>query len=145
MDVRELIGEVARRHNVLVSADDPVFVGVTLNELLLAEHVRRVEGAIQRAKAELDALSARRISETTRVAERLIAQGARDTGEQVRTAGIEIRAQLEETIVAGLSAARAAAEEAREHRRAAFWSAVAVFGCTGLVLGAELARWLRGG
>jgi hypothetical protein len=145
MNVPDLIGEIARRHNVLVSADDPVLVGVTLNELLLAEHVRRIEGSLERAKASLDALSARRLAEARWVAEQVVAKGAREAGEQVRLAGSDIRSELERVILDGLVLSRTAEEEAREHRRVAYWSAVVACGCSCLVLGFELARWFRGG
>jgi hypothetical protein len=102
MNVPALIGEIARRHNVLVSVDEPVFVGVTLNELLLAEHVRRIEGSLERAKASLDALSARRLAEARWVAEHVVAKRTRDAGEQVRMAGRDIRSQLEGAILEGL-------------------------------------------
>ena len=42
MKVQDLIGEVAKRHNVLVDPSDPVFIAVTLNELLLEEHVAKL-------------------------------------------------------------------------------------------------------
>lgn len=145
MDVRELIGEIARRHNVLVSADDPVFIGVTLNELVLAEHLKRIEAAIARATANLDAVSARRLAEARWVAEQLVAKGARDGGEQIRLAGGDIRSMLERTIGGGLATSGTAVEEARQHRRVAFWSAIVTCGCTCLVLGLQIARLLKGG
>jgi len=42
LDIERLIGEVARRHDLLLSRDDPIFVSVTLNEQILAEALARL-------------------------------------------------------------------------------------------------------
>jgi hypothetical protein len=145
MDVQDLIGEIARRHNVLVSADDPVFVGVTLNELLLAEYIRRVETSLDRARRDVAADTARTLEEISWAADQVIAKGARDASDQLRVAGAVIKHQFERSLLEALSALDARNRAVEQHRQVAFWSALMAVGCALFTLGVVLAHLLRGG
>jgi uncharacterized membrane protein YdbT with pleckstrin-like domain len=100
MDVQRLIGEVARRHNVLVDSTDPIFLTVTLNELLLSEHVQKLQVALEQASRGVTAASSLQADSAKRVAEDLK----------------RIRASLEE---AARNAAASAARYEEEKRDAA--------------------------
>jgi hypothetical protein len=145
MDVQDLIGEVARRHNVLVTADDPVFVGVTLNELLLAEYVRRVETSLGHARREIAADAAQRLDEISWAADQVIARGARDASDQIRAAGASVKLQLERSLLDALSSVNARVRAVERHRRFAFWSALVTAGCVLFTSGMALARLLGAG
>jgi len=94
MKVQELIGEVARRHNVLVDPSDPVFIAVTLNEILLAEHTERIEAALKQAEARIADLSARQLRSARWIAAALIADASALLGDQLRAAGPALGAEL---------------------------------------------------
>jgi hypothetical protein len=83
MNVQDLIGEVAKRHNVLVDPQDPVFVAVTLNELLLAEHVQKVQVALDRAE-QMTAHASRQREVQGRVPERELVPQPRRRSEEDR-------------------------------------------------------------
>src|SRR5512133_810057 len=94
MKVQDLIGEVAKRHNVLVDPQDPVFVAVTLNELLLAEHVQKLHAALERAEKATAAASIRHLETVRWTAASLIADSSNHVADQVRAAGSAVRTQL---------------------------------------------------
>ncbi len=86
MDVQQLIGEVARRHNVLVTPEDPIFVAVTLNELLLAQHVQELQAAVAAAARTAAAASfegsktAARLGDQVKQLQAVLERAARASG-----------------------------------------------------------------
>lgn len=143
MDVQVLIGEVARRHNVLVDPSDPIFVTVTLNELLLGEHVRKLEAALDAAEQRSATASARNIDAARRAATQLLTDGGRQAGDHVRAAGTAIRAQLEQVVRDSLLAAEGAALDAARSRRRSTWAAAAALAGACVALGTAIILWVR--
>lgn len=142
MNVQDLIGEVARRHNVLVDPEDPVFVAVTLNELLLAEHVQEVQAALERAEQVAEHATSRHLEKVRWTAASLIADSSKHLADQLRGAGSALRAQLQHVVRELAQAAEAAAAESARQRRAAQWAAAVAIGCACLVVGLAVATWL---
>jgi hypothetical protein len=144
MDVQALIGEVAKRHNVLVDPTDPIFVTVTLNELLLAEHVRQLEAAVQQAGRAALAGSAQQVEQARQVASLLVADGAKYASDQVRAAGAGLRAQLERLVQDSVQLAQTASREAERSRRLSTWTAAVALISAVAAVGSTAALWLRG-
>jgi hypothetical protein len=142
MKVQDLIGEVAKRHNVLVDPQDPVFVAVTLNELLLAEHVQKAEAALEHAQQAMAHASSRHMETVRLTAAYLIADSSKHLADQIRGAGSALRTQLQHAVRDLVLAAEAAANEAARQRRAAQWAAAVAIGCASLVVGMAMATWL---
>jgi hypothetical protein len=142
MNVQDLIGEVAKRHNVLVDPQDPVFVAVTLNELLLAEHVQKLQAALDRAERVTTHASSRHLETVRLTATHLIADSSKHVADQVRAAGCAVRTQLQHLVQQFVSAAEAAATEAARQKRASQWAAAVAIGCACVVIGMALATWL---
>jgi hypothetical protein len=59
-DIERLIGDVAKRHNLLLRPDDPLLITVTLNELLLGRALERIEAAIIASQDQIAAGSPRK-------------------------------------------------------------------------------------
>jgi hypothetical protein len=74
-DIEQLIGEVAQKHGLLLSRDDPVLVSVTLNEQILSHALGRLQGSLDTAKQEIGELSAKQTEAAKIIAEQLITQG----------------------------------------------------------------------
>jgi hypothetical protein len=129
MDVNELVGAVAKRHRVVLSEDDPVLLTVTLNEVLLAEHVKRLAGIVEDAQRAATAANAEQL-ETAR---RLLAEAGTGAGARaadlIHAAGEAVAQELRAVI------ARTAAEAAVRHERVWRW-ALGSLTVTFLVLGA---------
>lgn len=144
MNVQDLIGEVAKRHNVLVDPQDPIFVTVTLNELLLAEQVRKMQAALERAEKTAALASSRHLEVARRTAADLLADSSRHVSDQVRAAGSALRTQLLHLVQQLIVAAEAAASETARQRKASRWAAAVAIGCACLVVVMAMATWIRG-
>lgn len=144
MDVQRLIGEVARRHNVLVDPADPIFVAVTPNELLVAEYLENVQAAISRAEATATAASAQQVEGARRAAAQLMTESAKHVADQVRAAGSALRLQLDQLICGSLACARAAAVEASSYRRVSLWAAALAVACACVAAAIAGAVWFKG-
>jgi hypothetical protein len=144
MDVQQLVGEVAKRHNVLVDPSEPIFVSVTLNELLLAEHLRKVQAALEQAERTAALACSHQVEAAKWTAAQLMTDGARHVSEQVRAAGSAVRIQLEQVLRESIAAAQASAAEAARHQRRSRWAAFAAATSACVALGLAAALWLRG-
>lgn len=144
MDVQELIGEVAKRHNVLVDPKDPIFVSVTLNELLLAEHIRRAQASFEQANRTATAASYQQVENAKRVAAQFVTDSAKYTTEQVRAAGSVLRAQLERLVQDCNRVTQAATAEADRYRRLSQWAAAVAVAGAFLAVATTAALWFRG-
>jgi hypothetical protein len=141
MKVQELIGEVAKRHNVLVDPSDPVFIAVTLNEVLLAEHLAKVDAALAQAEETFARASERQLEKARYTATALVANTSVALAEQLKGAGVGLRAQLQqgvrELVLTAADAAAVAAQQKRAGQRAA---AVAI-ASAGVAVLTVIAAW----
>jgi hypothetical protein len=88
--MEQLIGEVARKHGLLLSRDDPVLVSVTLNEQILSHALGQLRGSLDTAKQEIGELSANQTEAAKTIAEQLITAAAGYIADEVRAAAADI-------------------------------------------------------
>lgn len=55
LDIKRITAEVAARHGILLKADDPALVLVTINQVVLEDFFERLEKRARGLNAELDA------------------------------------------------------------------------------------------
>lgn len=140
MDIQRLVGEVAKKHHVLLSPDDPIFVSVTLYEALLAEHLQRVQDAVEKASRSILATSAGHVEAARAVASELVVESARLAGDQVRDAGMAVRRDLEVLVEATLQAH----EVESAHERTTRYAAAVALGAALVAVASVFFVWLRG-
>jgi hypothetical protein len=85
LDVEGLIGELARRQNILISSDDPIFTTITLNDLVLARALQHQQTALVASQDQIVATTAQQIAVVQRLAERLLTAASEHLVTQVRT------------------------------------------------------------
>jgi hypothetical protein len=95
VDIEQLIGEVARKHSLLLSRDDPVLVSVTLNEQILSHALGQLRASLDEAKQEIGELSARETEAAKTIAEQLITAAAGYIADEVRAAATDITANTD--------------------------------------------------
>jgi hypothetical protein len=126
-ELDRLIGEVARRHHILIDHNDPVLVTVTLNELALERIVARIEAGAQAARAEISAGAAQQIEAAKAIASSLITAAAEYADEQFRlaakSAADDLKAELSKR---GASPADAGARTDRWVGSASCWAAALI-------------------
>jgi predicted RecB family endonuclease len=117
--MEQLIGEVARKHGLLLSRDDPVLVSVTLNEQILSHALGQLRGSLEQAKQEIGELSANQTEAAKTIAEQLITAAAGYVADEVRAAAVDITA-----VTDNLSKAGSAPEPSRDNQ--ASWTAAVI-------------------
>ena len=134
VDTKRLIGEVAKRHGLLLDEDDPVLLTVTLSEFILDEYVEKLNANLERAFA-------REVDRARATAEMVVARVCAQMADEVRKAGAAVATDLERSLGAG---ARLAGKEiaAVRIRRRALYSIIASVGVTAFIVGASLARFV---
>ena len=53
-DLRRIVGEIAARHGIRLSADDPALAIVTLNELILEATIESLENRVGKMEKSID-------------------------------------------------------------------------------------------
>src|SRR2546430_11862037 len=140
LDFKPIIAEVAARHGMLVSQDDPAMLLVTMNEVVLQQVFGKIEARTEEIVAGLEAgfLSAQR-------------EALGSVEREARKAGIAVREEIQKDIDAGrLHARELIVELNRAYTRVAVrrWVSMGVvvasgFLVLGVALGVLLARALK--
>src|SRR6266566_3782131 len=140
LDFKRIIAEVAARHGMLVSQDDPAMLLVTMNEVVLQQVFANIEARTEEIVAGLEA--------GLRSAQR---EALGSIEKEARKAGIAVREEIQKDIDAGrLHARELIVELNRAYSRSAVrrWVAVGVIAASnllvlGAVFGGVLARVLK--
>jgi hypothetical protein len=122
IEIERLIGEVAKRHNALLGRDDPIFMTVTLNELIIARALERVLATVEASQSQIAAGTAQQIIASKTIAASLITSAADHMAGQIRAATTEAVEQIRTAVIMELRDARLAAESAQKAKRVAWWA-----------------------
>lgn len=126
MDVRELIGEIAKKHDVLLGKNDPIFVTVFLNELILRDQLEQLKRSTERGNREAERQALARIEKALSAATVVLNQAADRAGDRVGKKLEQLLPQLEQVLSQATHAANAA-DEARDFRNASLIAAAVAF------------------
>jgi hypothetical protein len=143
-DIQRLIGEAAKRHGVLLGPHDPLFITVTLNELVLAHHIERTQAAIKATQDQIAAGAAEHRQATKAMADRAIAGGANYVAKVIGAAVAEIEPALRMVADQQIAAIRQADFEEQEARRYERMATLLAVGVVAFLLGTASALWLQG-
>jgi hypothetical protein len=140
LDLKRITAEVAARHGMLVSEDDPAMMLVTMNEVVLQQIFGNIEARTEEIVAGIEA--------GVRAAQR---EALGNIEKEARKAGIAVREEIQKDIDAGrLHARELIVELNRAYSRSAVrrWVAIGVVAASGLLvlgigLGVLLARVLK--
>ena len=136
MDVDSLRAQVARKHNVMLSTDDPIFVAVTLNELVLEELLSRMKVIADDARAQSIAAANHQVDLAKAVAGKLITESAGYIANQVTQ-------RVAVAVEAAIARAGEAANTATRASTSALWTAVVTLLVVGPAIGLLVADLLR--
>ncbi|NNM59266.1 MAG: hypothetical protein HKM04_05575 [Legionellales bacterium] len=84
MEINELIQEVAKRHHVILNPSDPIFATVTLNELVLAGYLEKMQSMLDVSQDKTAASCAEQITTSKVMAEKLVTQTSTYVTENVK-------------------------------------------------------------
>ena len=134
-DVQNFIGEFARRHNILLHKDDPLFMQLTLIERILVRAVERVRAAVFAAQNDIAAGAVQHREISRAIAGQIIAGAGENVANAIHAAGADVTAQMKTAAARELAEARALAQAAR-------WSAAMALAAAVFTLGVALVCWL---
>ena len=143
LSVQELIGEVAKRHGVLLGPNDPILVTLTLNELIVGGYVDRVERAVGDTLDQLSGAQAQHIEAAREIASGIVTRAADDGADQIHKAVDDLVSQLRAGLAADVAAANEAAKQARQARMGAIYALVGAAILLALTIGLVLGKVLR--
>jgi hypothetical protein len=136
MDIEALRAAVVKKHNVLLGKDDPIFISVHLNELVLAEVLANMKSIATESRNDSIATVAHQVEVAKRAAATLITQTAGYVAAEVQR---QVKSALEE------STARAS-ESRRLTDRARDWALIAAAASViagGAAIGVLVAMFLK--
>jgi len=118
--IEEIIREIAAKHGVAVSRDDPILILQTINNRLLLDSAKAQQALLDKYKEELEAVASRWGSDAKEKAERILnlsLSASKDMVSQVvEEAGRITAAAMADTIDSSLKAIRDSVQDA--HRLA---------------------------
>ena len=114
IEIERLIGEVAKRHNALLGRDDPIFMAVTLNELIIAHALEQVKAAVEASQDQISAGTVQQIATAKTIAASLITSAADHVAAQMRAAAADAAQQIQLAVADELRGARLAAKTAQK-------------------------------
>jgi hypothetical protein len=138
-EVKRLIGEIAKRHNILVPSNDPLFVVVSALELVIGRYLERTDAMLQAQREACLAASERHAANAKAVGEHIVTAAGDYAVKLLRGAAQEITEAIRRSASAELAKINASSKEARRLLwLGAFVSAVGVSVALGLAIGAVL-------
>ena len=111
--IDELIKEIAGKHGVAVSRDDPIMILQTINARLLEDSAKAQQAMLERYKEELEALSARWSSDAKEKAERVLNGALKASSNAMRERAREAAALLRAEIDTALGRVAVSVRQAR--------------------------------
>jgi hypothetical protein len=136
--LEELIKEIATKHGIVVSRDDPILVLQTINNRLLQDGAKAQQVQLDQYKEELEALALRWGNDAKDKAERILTaslSAGRDAmalhmQEAARTTAATVAAEVE----TGMSRVRASIQDARSIATMNIVAACMTMGAAAIVL-----------
>lgn len=136
MDVDTLRGLIARKHNVVLGEDDPIFLVVTLNELVLEEFLTRMKVTADDARAQSIAAASHQVELAKAAAGKLVTESA-------GYIAVQVTQRVTVAVEAAIARAGEAAHTATRASNTALWAAVVTLLVVGPAIGLLVADLLR--
>ena len=145
-EIRRLVGEIARRHGIVVAPDDPLFVVLTMLELVAGRDLEKTEDSLRVQReawiGALDQAEAR----ARAAAEGLITAAAQYVATTTRAPLAEYVEAIKAAAAVEWAKIDAAAAEMRAEAKKARWvlwgSAIALAVLSAILIGTAIGAWL---
>ncbi len=128
LDIEALRAELATRHQALVGANDPIFLAVALNELVLNRYLERVNELNAAARTEAAVALTRYLEVAKNAAAAIVTHNAQYIADQVR-------AKVDEQLARAASQAKTCASAAQGGARLARWATAVALIAAGVCVG----------
>ena len=138
-EIQRLIGEVAKRHKIVLTDDEPVFVVLTIFKLVTERYLEKADQLLTSQREASVAVIERAAAAAKGQGEVLITSAADYVAKQVRGS----MAELSEALTREAAAERARIEAAARNARRALWAGWVVLSVLfSIVIGTVIGVWL---
>jgi predicted phage tail protein len=155
VDIKAVIDEVARRHNIRLAPDDPILATITVTEIIhqvFADHLKTLVAdvanqATDRLSAQIEAGRREIAAETDHAkiaASKLVNDAGAWSSEKLKETSATAANEILDAVTAGVAAIRAGLADAKRARRGAIWAAALTVGIGAGFLGSGIGFWLAG-
>jgi hypothetical protein len=142
-EIEAAIGEVARKHNLLLSSDDPLLVMLTLNDVILERMLAKQSETLEACLDQISAGAAQQ-AEAARVVAGVVITGAADyVAGELRETATMLKAELLAAIDARKQEIIVTANSARQAQRIAGYAALACIAALGVMVGVAIGVMLE--
>lgn len=141
-EIAAAIGEVARKHNLLLSPDDPILVVVTVNEMILGRLLKQQQEALEAALSQMSAGAAQQVEAARDLAGVVITGGANYVAAEIRGATAALKTELLAAVEQAKAEANGAAASAKQAERRSWQIALGVAVILSLLLGIAVAPFV---
>ena len=121
-DREALIGEVAKRHKILLDPDDPAFALITINEIVLSRAIAIVEAKLEEMERLLAQISEKQTETAKAIGENIITASAAYIAERLKDAGADLIEKVRASV--GLGQGKQQSGEQRSGRTILRYSAM---------------------
>ena len=97
-DREALIGEIAKRHKILLDPDDPAFALITINEIVLSRAIAIVEAKLEAIEQRLTQISEKQTETAKAIGEAIITAGAAYVAERFKDASVDLIGEVRTSI-----------------------------------------------
>lgn len=139
MDTQLLKQEIAKHHHESLSENDPIFMAVTVNDLVLSHYVDKVNTAIEESRKQITASTTQEMEAAKESTSKLITNAAEYIAKQMTTVHDELQTKLLKVVDQKIADAHLATEEIRTSKRIALWAAFVSVAAVSFTVGGWLA------
>ena len=95
--IERITAEVAKRHKVLLTPDDPIFITATLNELLIERYLERTDEAFTKLQNDLTDLYHQQVIASSALSQRVLQASLKASTASIKTTTAEAANVFQET------------------------------------------------
>lgn len=134
LDKERIIQEIARRHRILLSPDDPIFAALAMNDVVLSAYIAKVQESIEHLAGRVEEVTHHYTQDSRAIARQIVGQAVQQALGQIQAGAGQISAQMAADMRAVLAEQQALARQARRAGRVALLAAAATVLASAAVL-----------
>ena len=135
MEINDLIHEVAKRHQVILNTSDPIFVTITLNDLVLAAYLEKMQTMLDISQEKTALSCAEQIATSKAMAEKLVTQTSTYVTENVKKNLLDAGEAMRQEFQSALNTLSQEKRQAKQSQRQAMYIGLAAVAIIALLVG----------
>ena len=140
MDIKALIDEVAKKHHIILTEEDPIFITVTLNEMILNHFITEINNQLNTAQDQISASTLQQMDLAKAIASKIVTQTSSYVTDNIKCTLEESQYRINAQMNSQLQESISIYEKIEKTKRHVFITAAIIGMCSTLVIGIILSR-----